>query len=213
MQIDPAGLPRQDVYKLLIGSVVPRPIAWVSSIDAAGVPNLAPFSYFNIACVAPPMLLFCPQRRPDGSPKDTLRNVTETGEFVLHIVNEALVEAMNRTAAEFPPGMSEFEEARIARAPGERVRPPRVVAAPVAFECRVEQIVRLGDAAGADVVIGRVLLIHIADEVYRDGYVILDALRPIARLAGSDYARVTDTFSLPRPIYDPATHGASQPDT
>lgn len=212
MHIDPAGLSRQEVYKLLTGSVVPRPIAWVSSIGAAGVPNLAPFSYFTIACVEPPMLLFCPQRRPDGSPKDTLRNLSETGEYVLHIVSESLVEVMNQTAAEFPLGMSEFDQARIARVPSERVRPPRVAAAPVAFECRVERMVRLGDTTGADVVIGRVLLIHIADEVYRDGYVILDALRPVARLAGSDYARVTDTFSLPRPIYDPVTHGAPRPD-
>jgi flavin reductase (DIM6/NTAB) family NADH-FMN oxidoreductase RutF len=213
MQIDPAGLPRKEMYKLLTGSVVPRPIAWVSSISAAGVPNIAPFSYFNIACVEPPMLLFCPQRHPDGSPKDTLRNVTETGEFVLHLVSESLVEVMNQTSAQFPPGMSEFDQARVMRVPAERVVPPRVADAPVAFECGVEQIVRLGDATGADIVIGRVLLIHIADEVYRDSYVILDALRPVARLAGSDYARVTDTFSLPRPVYDPMTHGDPQRDS
>ncbi len=203
MQINPAELSRKDNYKLLIGAVVPRPIAWVSSLSPDGVRNIAPFSYFTIASHDPPMLLFCPQYRADGSVKDTQRNIAASGEFVLHIVSEALVGAMNETAAEFPPTLSEWEQARIAAVPSVLIAPPRVADAPVAFECRVEASLHVGGATGGDIVVGRVLLAHVRDDVYQDGYIRLDALRPVARLAGNDYARVTDTFMLPRPVYSP----------
>lgn len=203
MQLDPLNVSHSAMHKLLIGTVVPRPIAWVASISAEGQPNLAPFSYFNIACSAPPMLLFCPQRRPDGTPKDTLRNINACGEFVLHIVSEELVGPMNQTAADYPYGTDEFAEIGLRTAGSQRVAPPRIAEAAVAFECRVEQIVSLGDPAGGEIVIGRVLLVHLRDEVYQDGYIVLDALKPVARLAGNDYARVTDTFTLPRPHWSP----------
>lgn len=203
MQIDPATLPERDAYKLLIGSVVPRPIAWVSSIGAEGQVNLAPFSYFTIASSSPPMLLFCPQRKTDGTPKDTTRNIRQTGEFVIHIVSEALVEPMNQSSAPYAYGESEFERAGLHAVAGARVRAPRIADAPVAFECRLEQIVPLGDPAAAEIIVGRVLLVHVRDDVYRDGYVLLDALQPVARLAGDGYARVSDTFSLARPRLDP----------
>jgi flavin reductase (DIM6/NTAB) family NADH-FMN oxidoreductase RutF len=206
MQIDPASLAERDVYKILTGTVVPRPIAWVASISQDGRPNLAPFSYFNIACTDPPLLLFCPQRRGDGSPKDTLRNVAATGEFVLHIVNEELAAAMNQTAAEYPAGIDEFAAADLRAASSAIVAPPRVADAAVAFECRVEQIVHVGSERGGDIVIGRVLLIHLRDDVYQDGYTNVAALKPVARLAGNEYARVTDTFALARPIYRPDEH-------
>lgn len=199
MQIDPASLTEREIYKILIGAVVPRPIAWVSSIGVEGTPNLAPFSYFNIACTDPPMLLFCPQRRGDGSPKDTLRNVQTTGEFVLHIVSEELAAAMNQSSADYPYGTDEFAATGLHAAPSIAVAPPRVADAAVAFECRVEQIVHVGSERGGEIVIGRVLQMHLRDDVYRDGYIVLDALKPVARLAGNDYARVTDTFSLQRP--------------
>jgi flavin reductase (DIM6/NTAB) family NADH-FMN oxidoreductase RutF len=201
IQLNPENLTQKDVHKLLIGSVVPRPIAWVSTISADGVPNLAPFSYFTIASTQPPMLLFCPQRRVDGSIKDTQRNVEATGEFVLHIVNQALAEPMNQTSAEYPHGISEFEAAGLRTAPSTIVKPPRVAQSPIAFECRVEHDLHVGGAVGGNVVIGRVLLVHLQDEVYRDGYVVLSALQPVARLAGNDYTRVTDTFTLQRPVY------------
>ncbi|MBV9787099.1 MAG: flavin reductase family protein [Chloroflexi bacterium] len=199
MQIDPAVLTEREIYKILTGAVVPRPIAWVATIGEEGTPNLAPFSYFNIACTDPPMLLFCPQRRGDGSPKDTLRNVQTTGEFVLHIVSEELAAAMNQTSAEYPYATDEFAATGLRAAPSSLVAPPRVADAAVAFECRVEQIVHVGSARGGEIVIGRVLQIHVRDDVYHDGYIILDALKPVARLAGNDYARVNDTFSLQRP--------------
>ena len=203
MQLDPDHLSQPAMYKLLIGAVVPRPIAWVASISVEGQPNLAPFSYFNIACSAPPMLLFCPQRRPDGAPKDTLRNVSAGGEFVLHIVSEDLVGPMNQSAADYPYGIDEFAQAGLLSAASLRVRPPRIADAAVAFECRVEQIVPLGDPIGGEIVIGRVVLVHLRDEVYRDGYIALDALKPVARLAGNDYARISETFTLPRPRWSP----------
>lgn len=196
MQIDPAVRSVREVYRLLIGCVVPRPIAWVASLSATGVANLAPFSFFTIASDDPPLLLFCPLRRPDGTPKDTLRNVQATGEFVIHIVSEPLAAAMNQTAAEYPYGVDEFAQAGVTPVPSLRVRPPRVAEAPVAFECRTHQIVELERSA---VVIGRVLLIHLRDEIERDGYIQLAALQPIARLAGNSYARVTETFELARP--------------
>lgn len=199
MQIDPATLTEREIYKILIGAVVPRPIAWVSSIAEDGTPNLAPFSYFNIACTDPPMLLFCPQRRGDGSPKDTLRNVQTTGEFVLHIVSEELASAMNQTSADYPYATDEFAATGLHAAASISIAPPRVADAAVAFECRVEQIVHVGSTRGGEIVIGRVLQIHVRDDVYRNGYIVLDALKPVARLAGNDYARVTDTFSLQRP--------------
>jgi flavin reductase (DIM6/NTAB) family NADH-FMN oxidoreductase RutF len=203
MQIDPAKLSEREVYKILTGTVVPRPIAWVASISQDGRPNLAPFSYFNIACSDPPLLLFCPQRRGDGSPKDTLRNIEASGEFVLHIVSEELTPAMNQTSAEYPADIDEFSAAGLRSVPSLVVAPPRVADAVVAFECRVEQIVHVGNERGGDIVIGRVLLIHLRDDVYRDGHIMLNTLKPVARLAGNEYARIGDTFSLARPIYHP----------
>jgi flavin reductase (DIM6/NTAB) family NADH-FMN oxidoreductase RutF len=205
MILDPTLLDRREVYKLLIGAVVPRPIAWVSSVNAEGRPNLAPFSYFNIACADPPTLLFCPNRRADGSKKDTLRNVEAMGEYVIHIVDEQHAEVMNLSSAEYPRETNEFEAAGLSSAPGVRVRAPRIVDAPIAFECRLFQIVPVGDGpSGGEVVIGRVLLVHIRDDVRAGSYIDLAALRPIARLAGSGYARVTDTFDLPRPVWKAA---------
>ena len=201
MLIDPSMLEQREVYKLLIGSVLPRPIAWVSTIGADEQPNLAPFSYFNIACADPPTLLFSPNRRADGSKKDTLRNIETTGEYVIHIVDEHTVEAMNITSAEYPPGTNEFEMAGLTAVPSVRVRPPRVAEAPIAFECELFQIVPVGDGpSGGEVVIGRVLLMHVRDDVRPATSIDLQMLRPVARLAGDGYARVTDTFDLPRPV-------------
>ena len=204
MVIDPATLERREVYKLLIGSVVPRPIAWVASMNAEGQPNLAPFSYFNVACSNPPTLLFCPNRRADGSKKDTLLNVEATGEFVIHIVDEQTVEAMNATSADYPHGADEFTVAGLTPVPSIRVRPPRVAEAPIAFECQLFQIVPVGDGpSGGDIVIGRVVLVHIRDDIRPDTYIDLKALQPVARLAGNSYAHVTETFDLPRPVFKP----------
>lgn len=198
MEINPENMPPGSVYKILIGTVVPRPIGWISSVDTEGVPNLAPFSFFNVVGNNPPMVIFSPMvRGTDKQSKDTLRNVQATGEFVVNIVTEDLAEAMNITSTEFPAGVNEFEAAGLEAVPSRAVRPPRVGQSPVHFECTVHQIVPLGSA---NLVIGRIIHLHVAENILinHDKIDIL-RLRPIGRLAGSGYCRVTDLFELKRP--------------
>ncbi len=205
MEITPASLTRRNMYKLLTGTIVPRPIAWVSTVNEAGQANLAPFSFFNAVSASPPTLLFCPGlRRTDGQEKDTLRNIRATGEFVVNIVTEALAAAMNITATELPAEIDEFNLAGLATTPARVVRPPRVAASPVHYECRVLQIVDLGGEGAANgsasVVIGQVLHLHVSDEVLLPEYKIdFDRLLAIGRLAGNGYCRTRDRFQLIRP--------------
>lgn len=202
MEITPSDLPHQSVYKLMVGAIVPRPIGWVSSLDVDGRPNLAPFSFFNAVCPKPPTLLFCPSvRSRDGSPKDTLRNVRATGEFVVNIVSEALAEVMNATSAEVPHGVDEFALAGVTPVPSVTVRPPRVGESLVHFECKVTQIIEISDQpGGGSIVIGEVLHIHVDDSVLFDTDKIdPHKLQAIGRLAGSTYTRTTDLFDMIRP--------------
>ncbi|MBK8026104.1 MAG: flavin reductase family protein [Chloroflexi bacterium] len=210
MDFTPTDLPWNAFYKLMIGSIVPRPIGWVSTIDDAGHHNLAPFSFFNAVCANPPHVLFCPMiRTADGAQKDTLRNVRSTGEFVVNIVTVDLIHAMNLTSTELPADVDEFALAGITPLPAMRVRPMRVAESPVHYECTVTQIVDIGDAPGSgSIVIGRVLHLHVNDEVLLGSDKIdIARLNPIGRLAGSDYAWVTDTISLNRPPSKIATGG------
>lgn len=202
LKVQPDALSWQSLYKLLSGSVLPRPIGWISSVDIDGRPNLAPFSFFNVVCANPPHVLFCPMiRSTDGSSKDTLNNVRATGEFVVNIVTEATVEAMNITATELPASTNEFEAAGLTAVASQVVNPPRVGESPVHFECRVSQIVDVAEGpGGGSVVIGRVMHIHVDDEVLFGGDKIdLAKLKPVGRLAGASYARITDVFDLIRP--------------
>lgn len=202
MEISPDSLPWRSVYKLMSGAILPRPVGWVSTVDALGRPNLAPFSFFNMVCANPPTLLFCPLvRTTDGSAKDTLNNVRATGEFVINIVTEALAAAVNQTAIEAPAGFNEFEYAGLAAAPSVRVRPPRVAESPIHFECRLSQIVEVGAGPGGGaVVLGEVLHIHVDERVLQgEDRINLQALQPVGRLVGNLYCRVNDTFSLDRP--------------
>lgn len=202
MEASAADLNWTTLYKLLIGSVVPRPIGWVSSINEDGASNLAPFSFFNAICANPPMLLFCPMiRSTDRARKDTLRNVRSQGEFVINIVSEDLAEAVNISATEFAPEIDEFQAAGLRAAPSVSVAPMRVAESRVHFECRVERILDFGDEPGAgSVVIGRILHVHVDESVLLDSDKIdLMRLKPIGRLAGSAYARVNDIFHLQRP--------------
>lgn len=200
MIIDPHRISRKDRYKLSTGAILPRPIAWVSTISADGVLNLAPFSFFTIACLQPMTLLFCPQI-PEGNTgkKDTLNNIEAVPEFVINIASETLAAPLNLTATALPPTVSEFEYAGVTPAASEVVRVPRVAEAPVAFECTLQQIVTINDAPGGGVTIfGEVQCIHIRDDIYVDGYVEVAQLQPIGRLAGNRYCRVTDTFEMLR---------------
>ena len=201
MILNPADLSQPDRYKLLIGTIVPRPIAWVSSMSRDGGLNLAPFSYFTLAATDPMTLLFCPQvpTRIAKPKKDTLRNIEEVPEFVINIGDESTVNAINLSGTDLPYGESEFVWAGVTPAPSEVIRVPRVAEAPVSFECTLQRIVEISDKpGGAWVVFGEVQRIHIRDEIYVGGHVLLDKLKPVARLAGNGYARITDTFDIPR---------------
>lgn len=200
IEIDFSRIPSSEAYKLQIGSIVPRPVAWVSTISAGGSPNLAPFSYFNGICSSPPALLFCPVSHPDGREKDTLRNVRETGEFVVNIATEDLVAAVNQSAAEYAAEVDEFLAAGVTAVPSVLVKPPRVAESPIQFECRLLQVVDIGTGGNSGhVVMGQIVYGHFAPSVYAEGKIQLAALRPIARLAGTTYGPVRDTFDLPRP--------------
>ena len=200
MIIDPANLENKDRYKLMIGSIVPRPIAWVSTMGPDGVLNLAPFSYFTAVCPQPMTLLFCPGvHGHSGAKKDTWRNIEYLPEFVINITNEETANNMNRSATVLPYGRSEFEWSGVTPAPSQTISVPRVAEAPIAFECKLQQIVTVSDQPGGGAaVFGEVQCIHVRDDIYQDGYVVIEALKPIGRLAGMGYTRVTDLFEMHR---------------
>jgi flavin reductase (DIM6/NTAB) family NADH-FMN oxidoreductase RutF len=204
MILDPAQTPRTDVYRLLIRCIVPRPIAWVSTRSADGADNLAPFSFFTGVASAPPSVLFCPGRRGEaGGKKDTLRNVEETGEFVVNVVTEELAERMNETATDYPPEIDEFAAAGLTPAPSRLVRPPRVAESPVNFECRRLEVFHIGaeGAGGAAIVVGEIVMIHVDDRVLREGKVDPERLRPVARLGGMEYTKLGECFTMVRKRY------------
>jgi flavin reductase (DIM6/NTAB) family NADH-FMN oxidoreductase RutF len=183
------------LYRILSSAVVPRPIAWVSTRSEAGVDNLAPYSFFTVASVDPPIVLFAPVDGAEGL-KDTPRNARDTGEFVVNIVTEDLAEAMNETSATLPAGESEFDHADLERAESVAVAPPRVADAPIAFECTLHDLV---DVGGSTLVLGEVRHVHLDESVTTDGKIDVDDVEAVGRLAGSVYARTTDRFSLERP--------------
>jgi len=201
MQIEVKHADPQTVYKALIGVVNPRPIAWVTSVDALGRVNLAPFSFFNAFGASPPVVIFSPVVRRDGGFKDTLLNVQATGEFVLNAAVESLSEQVNQTSRELPHGENEAEQAGLRLVPSVLVRPPRVADSPVQMECKLLQVLPIGSGPGAaNLVIGEVLLFHIDDAVLDDrGQVDPRKLRTIARLGGDTYCRSTDLFEMHRP--------------
>jgi flavin reductase (DIM6/NTAB) family NADH-FMN oxidoreductase RutF len=189
------------VYRALVGVVTPRPIAWVTTVDGEGRVNLAPFSFFNAFGANPPVVVFSPVLRRDRSKKDTLQNLSSVNEFVLNAAVEELAEKVNATSRELPPGQSEADHAGLTLQPSATVRPPRVAESPVHLECRVRQILPIGDGPlAANLVIGEVLLIHIANSVLDDrGGIDPRKLRTIARLGADYYCRSTDLFEMERP--------------
>jgi flavin reductase (DIM6/NTAB) family NADH-FMN oxidoreductase RutF len=202
MEIDPTTISYKSVYKIMTGSILPRPIGWISSIDSSGRPNLAPFSFFNAVCSNPPTVLFCSSiRGSDGKTKDTLNNVRATNEFVVNIVTEELLQAMNASSIEAPPDFDEFNYAGLTLAPSVMIKPPRVKESPIHYECRVKQIIDISDQpGGASIVIGSILHIHVDDGVmFGEDKIDLTALKPIGRLMGSGYCRVTDIIEIERP--------------
>lgn len=201
MIIDIHAIPERDRYKLLIGAVVPRPIAWVSTMDPAGHLNVAPFSFFNAVCSNPMTLLFCVSMAApthDGK-KDTLRNIEAVPEFVINCTDEANAEAMNLTATPLPPTQSEFQWAGLTPAPSKTIRVPRVAEAPIAFECTLQRIVTVSDQpGGASVIFGEVQCVHVRDELYANGRILLEPYQPLGRIGGDGYVRLTNTFEMAR---------------
>lgn len=207
MIFDPSEHNPADIYKLMIGSIVPRPIAFVSTVNPQGQRNLAPFSFFNAICPNPPVVCFSPVFRPGAAvaAKDTLRNVRDTGEFVVNIVSEEFAEAMNATSGDYPPEVDEFEVAGLTPLASERVKPARVAESKVQMECRLLQIVTISEKPlGGSLVIGEVLLFHVADALVENYRVDPDKLRAIGRMGGPTYSRTMDRFDLARPVV-PAT--------
>lgn len=201
MRLDFTQLPARDVYQWMVATILPRPIAWVSTLSTEGKANLAPFSFFQGVTSNPPTLMFVPVNLRDGTKKDTVRNIEQVPEFVVNLVSFALAEKMNATAALLPYGESEFEKFGIAAAPSERVRPPRVAEAPVAYECRLHSIVPIGEGPGAaNVIFGSILTVHVSDAVLgADGKPDPAKLDLVGRLGGELYARTTERFSIKRP--------------
>jgi flavin reductase (DIM6/NTAB) family NADH-FMN oxidoreductase RutF len=198
MNIDPAEHSEADTYKLLTNLVVPRPIAWVTSIGATGVVNLAPYSFFNALGSDPPYVAVSIGTRADGTPKDTAANILSSGEFVVNMVTEDLLGAMNLSAADFPPDQSEASAANLALSASLRIQVPRLTAAQVSLECRLFRSVALGSNT---LVIGEIVMFHVADRLLGSRMHIKD-FAPIGRLGSpSVYCRTTDRFEAPRISY------------
>ena len=195
-------LSQKEIYKLLIGTILPRPIAFVSTLSLDGKPNLAPYSFFNGVCSKPPTLLFCPmQRGVDGLKKDTLRNIEETKQFVVNVVTETIAEAMNITAGDYAPEISEFEMAKLTPVASEKILPPRVLESPINMECELNQIIYVGDGevGSGSIVIGTVVCFHIHPKLYENGRIDTSILKPVGRLAGASYCKITESFEIQRP--------------
>jgi flavin reductase (DIM6/NTAB) family NADH-FMN oxidoreductase RutF len=195
MIIDPSELDSTSVYKLLIGAVVPRPIAWVSSRDRKGVLNLAPFSFFTVVSREPPMLAISIGPRTGGEDyaKDTLTNVRETQEFVINIVSVGLANAMHETSINYPPEVDEFKRAGVTPAPCVVIKTPRVAEAKISMECTVEHMLKLGSDY---LVIGRMHRYHVEDALLANGRIDVQALDPVGRMAGN-FTRIETLFDLP----------------
>jgi flavin reductase (DIM6/NTAB) family NADH-FMN oxidoreductase RutF len=199
--IDVAQTPALDIYRLLISVVTPRPIAWVTSIDSEGRVNLAPFSFFNTFGADPPVVVIAPNRKRDGSKKDTLNNIETTKEFVVNAAVAEFAEQVNLSSKELPPGESEVELTGLSVISSTKVKPPRLAESPINMECRLRQVVRIGDSPlSANLVIGEIVMFHIADRVL-DAHGKIDPrkVQTIARLGADYYCHTSDLFEMKRP--------------
>jgi flavin reductase (DIM6/NTAB) family NADH-FMN oxidoreductase RutF len=199
MILDPQKVPPRTFYQFMITVVVPRPIAFVSTVSAEGALNVAPFSYFNAITNEPPLLGISVNRRR-GERKDTVRNIEQTREFVVNTVDEALGPRMVQSSGEWPEDVDEFRLTGLTPVPSDLVRPPRVGESPVSMECRLHQIIELG---ASFFVVGEILRAHVKDEVMTDGRVDVTKLRPLGRLGGDGYSVVRDVVHMPRPVVEP----------
>jgi flavin reductase (DIM6/NTAB) family NADH-FMN oxidoreductase RutF len=205
LSFNPADRQPIEIYKLMTGIIVPRPVALVSTISKQGVANLAPFSFFSGVGAVPPTVLFCPALRDGttagvGERKDTLRNVEETGEFVINVVSEAIADAANAAAAEVEFGVDEFTLSGLTPIPSEAVRPPRVAQSPAQMECKLLQIIYTSQAPrGGVIVLGEVLRFHLREELFDNFRVDPAGLDAVGRMAGNTWVRTRDRIELIRP--------------
>ncbi|MEK6975490.1 MAG: flavin reductase family protein [Candidatus Thermoplasmatota archaeon] len=201
MEVDPATRDARANYHFLTSAIVPRPVAWVTTLDpATGVVNAAPFSWFNAVCADPPMVMLAILERSDGSPKDTVRNLRASGEFVVNVSPKALVAEMVQSSADYPPSVSEIDAVGLATVPSRKVKPPRLAASPVHLECRLAQEIPLGRSQKVSLVLGEV--VHIAaDDAVVDARGNIDPakLTLVARMGGSEYVDTQAFFTVKRP--------------
>ena len=200
MELDPESLNVRDRYGLMISTILPRPIAWVSTVSPDGKTNLAPFSFFTGITANPMSVCFAPVNDRTGRLKDTLLNARDTKQFVVNLATEANAPQMNQTSAPWPYGVSEFEKAGLTPLPSVKVKPPRVKESPINMECELLQIVTLSEGPlGGQLVIGKVVHIHVADALWNGGRPRHQDLKAVGRMEGAWYARTQDAFELPRP--------------
>ncbi|AUH49601.1 flavin reductase family protein [Chromobacterium sp. ATCC 53434] len=200
MEFNVQQLERTNLYQLLVGCILPRPIAWVSTQDLKGVCNLAPFSFFNVMSVNPPLLGISILKQASERDKDTLANIRLTGELVVNIVSHELAEAMNASCGSYPAEVDEFQLAGVGKTASTTVKPPGVAEAPVRLECTLHQCLTFGHGTGAgNLVLAEVKLIHVADHVWRDGAIDDVALQAVGKLGGDRYSLAQPAFSLARP--------------
>ena len=201
VSLDPKQMRVGEVYRLMIGAIVPRPIAWISTVSPEGVSNLAPFSYFNAVSSNPPCLSVSIAHKPDGSKKDTLRNIEALGEFVVHIPSVEHASSVNLTAADFDAQTSEIEAAGLRTLPSDLVRPPRIADARVQLECKLLHALPVGATGpgATTLVVGEIVRFHFSKDIYStDGTIRLEALDPLSRLGGLSFGKTRETFELPR---------------
>jgi flavin reductase (DIM6/NTAB) family NADH-FMN oxidoreductase RutF len=204
MEITPDKLSNLELYKILNSSILPRPIAWVSTIDSTGNSNLAPFSFFTIASVNPPVVCFSPMLNDNRSEKDTLVNIRQSGEFVVNIVSHKLVGPMNQTSAPYPAGVSEFLKVGVTAQPSAVVKAPGVQESLVRLECTLRQVIALGsESLAGNLILGDICHIHIHPDIYKHGKLDFKALDPVGRLTGNYYSTIRDCFEIPRPHHVP----------
>jgi len=205
LSLDPAEYQTREIYKIMTGIIVPRPVALVSTMSREGVANLAPFSFFSGVGAVPPTVLFCPALRPSdstelGDRKDTLRNVEETREFVINVVSEAIATAANNSASEVPPEVDEFVLSGLTPIPSLVVRPPRVAESPAQMECKLLQVIYTGHAPRSGVIVlGEVVRFHVRAELVEDFRVDPTGLDAVGRMAGNTWVRTQDRIEIVRP--------------
>jgi flavin reductase (DIM6/NTAB) family NADH-FMN oxidoreductase RutF len=200
--LDPSVMDVTSIYKCMTGSIIPRPIAFVSTVSENGTINAAPFSYFNAVASAPPTVIISITFKSNGEKKDSLINIERTGEFVVNTVSEWMLEPMNYCAAEYPYGVSEVEKVGLTTLISDLVSPPRIAESPVQFECRRQQQVQVGDGSpgSAVVVFGEIVRIHVFKKAFSNGKLDVNLLRPVGRLAGGQYSLLGDVQTLNRPV-------------